>query len=172
MIDYTNFAFWCNQNNRKLCRAIPALAPYLDRQYYQVPLVPNRKYVQRPYYGLYLSGKRFIENCAKYGFSSESYVQVIKDYYSLKEYYRLTDFYKFLEYVSQKESIRPFYTLHSGVNQRFKERYSFKDTLNYRDMVSLFNKMHADRQKSKKERDYQHKGNAIVYNPNKSFIYG
>lgn len=161
-LDYKNFSFFVSQFQRYFMRCYPALSPYLDRH---LRKKASPDVVKRPLYTLYLATKRFYELQEKYHLDSESLTTIIEDFYSLRNYYQLTDWYAYLEEVSKTESFKPYYSLYLGVGYGYKQKYPYRSASSFVDLKLFSDKMYRSRVKNKKERDYQLRGNAVIYEP-------
>lgn len=117
---------------------------------------------QRPFYGLWLVGVKFNFIRCLLRLTSRELVKKIVDYYSLKEYYRLRDWYEFMENFSAIEDVRYCYSLYENAG-----RYSlpYQESSNYKAFVNQSTRINTVNQKSKKDRDYRRKENAVVFNP-------
>lgn len=166
-LTYDKFVFYCYQDKRLLHRLLPFLDNYLSRNFHVATDENDPNVVQRPLYGLYLSSKRFNENLKKYDLSPFTYLQMINDFYSLRNYYQLHDFLENLEQVSKTESYKNFYSISCGVGEKFRKRYPLRESNSFRSLSTLSNELFRSRIKNKKERDYQLRGNAVVYEPEK-----
>lgn len=142
----------------EIAEKIPQLSTYLYNQ------VSEQNPILRPFYQLYLAGKRFFENCFKFGLKASDYLHMIVNYWKSKDYFRLTDLYSFME--ANPPLVPYVYSTYVNSSSYHRNCYPLSKCSNFLEMVATSNKIHADMVKTKKERDYQLRGNAVPYNPN------
>ena len=119
----------------------------------------------RPFYGFWVSSLRFWSVCHYLDLSPGYYLKLISDYYSLKSYYRLTDYYSFLSDYSKKDDIRFALSLCDNMSHVKIVSLPFTESSDFKSMVVDSSSINERGKKSKKDRDYQLRGNAVVFNP-------
>ena len=155
--NYITFKEWCySETAQEIFKSYP-----LDLQ--------NRLFEQfntkRPFYGFWLASLKFFSQCRLLGCSLFDFLSLIENYYSVKSYYKLRDFYEFAEVYSQSHDWRELYSCHRCDTSPGFNVPSFETTSDYKSMVIESTDIQNRGIKSKKDRDYQLRGNAVVFNP-------
>lgn len=161
---YKDFASTFQEKFDYFCRLYPSL----------VDIFVNQSNCKRPYYSLYFASKRFYENSVYFRsinlpiMSPLEMVHRIDEFYKLSEYYHFRDYMEFLEEFSKKEDVRYYYS--SCLSSVSKATLDFYSSLDYKSLKEESSRIQKDGKKSKKERDYQLKGNAVEYIPDDTHV--
>lgn len=124
-------------------------------------ILAEKSQTKKPYYDLWLCLNRFYNNISLYGLDVDTYLYYIADYYLKKQYEQFKDFLYFVQEYSIYHRWQDCYVAHQYCDFAPK----LENIEDYNLMCSESNKIYNEKVKTKKDRDYQLRGNAVVFNP-------